>query len=67
MPVLARLVTTYESALADNHVDILSFYGAQADLAKRRIEVLKLKQELIDVRTELEISSGRYLQEPAAE
>jgi outer membrane protein TolC len=67
VPVLARLVTTYESALADNHVDILSFYGAQADLAKRRIEVLKLKQELIDVRTELEISSGRYLQEPAAE
>jgi outer membrane protein TolC len=61
VPVLARLVKTYEEALAGCHVDILSYYGAQNDLAKKRMEIIKLKQELVEMQIGLEIASGRYL------
>jgi len=42
-------------------MDILSYYGARNDLAKKRIDVLKLKQELVELRIGLEIASGRYM------
>ncbi len=61
VPVLERLVKTYEAALADGHVDILSYYGARNDLAKKTLDILKLKQELVEMRIGLEIASGRYL------
>jgi outer membrane protein TolC len=61
IPVLERLVATYETALAAGHMDILSYYGARNDLAKKRIDVLKLKQELVELRIGLEIASGRYM------
>ena len=47
--------------MAGGHVDILSYYGAQNDLAKKHIEILKLKQELVEMQIGLEIASGRYL------
>jgi len=61
VPVLERLAETYEKALAEGQVDILSYYGARNDLAKKRLELLKLKQELVEMRIGLEIASGRYL------
>jgi len=61
VPVLERLAETYEKALAGGQVDILSYYGARNDLAKKRLEILKLKQELVEMQIGLEIASGRYL------
>ncbi|MCX5654421.1 MAG: TolC family protein [Planctomycetota bacterium] len=66
VPVLERLVKTYEAALAGGNADILSFYGAQNDLAKKQIEVLKLRQELVEMQIGLELASGRYLSGEAA-
>jgi outer membrane protein TolC len=65
VPILEELVRTYEDALAAGNADILSFYGARNDLAKKTIEILKLKQELTELRIGLELTSGRYLEEPA--
>jgi outer membrane protein TolC len=65
VPILEELVRTYEDALAAGNADILSFYGARNDLAKKTIEILKLKQELVELRIGLELASGRYLEEPA--
>jgi outer membrane protein TolC len=65
VPILEELVRVYEDALAAGNADILSFYGAQNDLAKKTIEILKLKQELVELRIGLELASGRYLEEPA--
>jgi uncharacterized protein YbbC (DUF1343 family) len=65
VPVLERLVKTYEAALEGRQVDVLSYYGARNDLAKKRIEILKLKQELVEIKIGLEIASGCYLTETA--
>jgi len=65
VPILEELVRTYEDALAAGNADILSFYGARNDLARKTIEILKLKQELVELRIGLELTSGRYLEEPA--
>jgi hypothetical protein len=46
-------------------VDILSYYGAKNDLAKKTLDILKMKQELVEMRIGLEIASGRYLTETA--
>jgi len=61
VPVLERLVKTCEEAMAGGQMDILSHYRAKNDLAKKRIEILKLKQELVEMQIGLEIASGRYL------
>jgi outer membrane protein TolC len=65
VPVLERLVKTYEAALEGRQVDVLSYYGARNDLAKKRIEILKRKQELVEIKIGLEIASGCYLTETA--
>jgi outer membrane protein, heavy metal efflux system len=66
LPVLSRLVDTYDKALTSGHVDILSYYEAKNSLAKKAIELIALKQELVQARTELEIAAGEYLPETQA-
>jgi len=63
VPTLERLVKVCADALPEGQVDVLSCYGAQNDLAKKVIEIWKLKQELVERRAELELASGRYLPE----
>jgi outer membrane protein TolC len=59
--VLARLVADYGKAVNTRNADVLSYYSARNDLDKKRIEVLKLKQELVDAWVGLENASGRCL------
>ncbi len=66
IPSLERLVKTYQLAIDQHNADILSFYSAQNDLAQKRIDLLKLKAQLLDNKIALEIAAGRYLPEPPA-
>jgi outer membrane protein TolC len=66
VPVLERLVKTCEEAMACGQMDILSHYRAKNDLAKKRLEILKLRQELVEMQIGLELASGRYLSGEAA-
>ena len=61
VPALQRVVDTYQAAVGQHNADVLSYYAAQNDLAQKRIDVLKLKQQLADNRVALEIACGRYL------
>lgn len=61
IPELQKLVDTYQSALAQGNTDVLSLYAAQATLSQRRIDVIKLKQQLIENWIALEIASGQFL------
>lgn len=63
---LEQLVKTYEQAVAQHNADVLSYYSAQNDLAQKRLDLLKLKQQLMDSRIALEIAAGRYLPGPIA-
>jgi outer membrane protein TolC len=44
---------------------VLSFYTAQNDLAQKRIDLLKLKQQMVDNQIALELATGRFLPAPA--
>jgi outer membrane protein TolC len=64
VPVLERLVADYEKAVDAGNADVLSYYSARNDLSKKKIEVLKLKQDLVDAWIELENASGLCLTRP---
>ena len=66
VPTLQELVNDYQKALAAGTADVLTYYSARNDLDKKRIEVLKLRQDLIETWIELENSSGLYLTGPIA-
>jgi outer membrane protein, heavy metal efflux system len=59
--VLETLVSTYRDALEQGNADVLSYYTAVGNLAQRRLDLLKLKQQLVQNRIALEIAAGQYL------
>jgi outer membrane protein TolC len=66
VPVLERLVADYEKAVDSGNADVLSYYSARNDLNKKKIEILKLKQDLVDAWIELENASGLCLTRPGS-
>jgi cobalt-zinc-cadmium efflux system outer membrane protein len=66
IPALERLRQTYEIALDQHNVDVLSYYSAVDDLAQKQIDLLKLKQQLMDNRIALELATGMYLSQSGA-
>jgi outer membrane protein, heavy metal efflux system len=62
IPTLKNLVQTYYTALQEGNADILSYYNARKDLIDKQIEVLKLKQNLVDLDIALEIAAGEDLE-----
>lgn len=55
-----KLVETYRTAIEKGQADILSYYTAWNDLNSRQIEIIKLKQQLVDTRIALELATGLY-------
>lgn len=55
-----KLVETYRMAVDEGQADVLSYYTAWNDLNDKQIEMIKLKQELVDARIALELETGRY-------
>jgi outer membrane protein TolC len=58
---LKHLTDTYRDALVHGNVDVLSYYTALGDLAQKQLDVLKLKQQLMDNFIALELAAGEYL------
>lgn len=63
IPNLERLVNAYRQALREHQADILSYYTAWNDLTNKRIELLSLRQELVEARIALEIAAGIFQQD----
>jgi cobalt-zinc-cadmium efflux system outer membrane protein len=61
LPSLQRLIDSYRSALNQGNVDVLSYYTAMSNLAQKQLEVLKLRQQLMDGFVALELAAGEYL------
>jgi outer membrane protein TolC len=59
---LGKLVQTYESALNRGETDLVALYTVRSDLAKKRIDAIKLRQELLQNWIALEIASGRTIE-----
>jgi outer membrane protein TolC len=61
VPNLQHLVDVYRDAVDHGAADVLSYYEAWNNLASRKLDILKLKQQLADNRVALELAAGRYL------
>ena len=66
LPIFERLVSSAEAALREGNTDVLSYYNARSGLLQRRIQLIKLKEQLLEARTALELASGRFLPSNAA-
>jgi len=61
LPAMEELVKTYDAELRQGNADVLSVYEARGALAQKRIDIAKLKQQLIAGWLALELASGQYL------
>ena len=60
-PTLKDVVERYHRALLEGMADVLSYYNIVNELIAKRLELLRLKQSLMDRNIALEIAAGRYL------
>jgi outer membrane protein TolC len=58
---LQRLVDTYKLAYDRGNADVISYYTAITNLGQKRLDLLKLQQQLWDNQIALELASGWYL------
>src|SRR5213593_4104654 len=61
LPVLERLVDSAQKAREQGNADVLSYYTARNNLLQKRIQLIKLQEQLLEAHTALEVASGRYL------
>ena len=66
LPVLERLVDSAQKAREQGNADVLSYYTARNSLLQKRIQLIKLQEQLLEAHTALEIASGRFLPSNAA-
>jgi outer membrane protein TolC len=56
-----QFIDSYRDALDHGNIDVLSYYAAIGSRAQKLLEVLKLKQQLMDNQIALELAAGEYL------
>ena len=61
LPLLEKLVSSAQSAVEQRNADVLRYYTARSNLLQKRIQLIKLEEQLLEAHTALEIASGRYL------
>jgi len=61
LPTLEKLVSSAQTAVEQRNADVLSYYTARSNLLQKRIQLIKLQEQLLEANTALEIASGRYL------
>jgi len=61
LPAMERLEADYRTAMNERNVDVVSYYAVRNNLTQKRIDAIKLRQELAELRSALELASGVYL------
>ncbi len=59
LPLLEKLLSVAQSAAASGNGDVLVYYNARSNLVQKRLELIKLEEELMETRTALELASGQ--------
>jgi outer membrane protein TolC len=60
LPVLQHLVDIAKEASDQGAADVLGYFQAKTNLSQKSLQIVKLKQQLLDSRIALELASGRY-------
>jgi len=61
LPLLEKLVSSAQTAIEQRNADVLSYYTARSNLLQKRIQLIKLQEQLLEAHTALEIASGHFL------
>jgi outer membrane protein, heavy metal efflux system len=61
LPVLRHLVDIAKEASDVGAADVLGYFQARINVNNKSLQIIKLKQQLVDSRIALELASGRYL------
>jgi cobalt-zinc-cadmium efflux system outer membrane protein len=61
LPILQHLVNIAQEASDQGAADVLGYFQAKTNLNQKSLQIIKLKQQLVDSRIALELASGRYL------
>jgi outer membrane protein TolC len=61
IPLLEKVVNSAQIAVEQRTADVLSYYTARSNLLQKRVQLIKLQEQLLEAHTALEIASGRYL------
>jgi len=61
LPLLEKLVSSAQTAVEQRNADVLSYYTARSNLLQKRIQLIKLQEQLLEAHTALEVASGRYM------
>ncbi len=59
-----QLIDTYRDAMDRGNIDVLSYYAAISRRNQKLLDILKLKQQLMDNQIALELAAGEYLPAP---
>jgi cobalt-zinc-cadmium efflux system outer membrane protein len=63
LPAMERLEADYRAAMNQRSVDVLSYYTVRTSVTQKKIDAIKLRQELVELGIALELASGGYIEE----
>lgn len=66
IPSLRKTVDTYQQAVAQGNIDLLTYYSVASDLASKQMDALKLRQQLLQAKIALEIAAGESISDGGA-
>jgi outer membrane protein TolC len=61
LPIFEQLVQSAGEAMQQGNTDVLAYYAARNSLLQKRVQIVKLKEQLLQAQTTLETATGRFL------
>ncbi|MFN2623374.1 MAG: TolC family protein [Chthoniobacterales bacterium] len=61
LPIFEQLVKSAGEAMEQGNTEVLAYYAARNSLLQKRVQIVKLKEQLLEAETTLETASGRFL------
>lgn len=60
IPALEKLTAVAQSASTSGDADVLGYYEARSNLIQKRLQLIKLEEQLMETKTALELASGQF-------
>jgi outer membrane protein TolC len=59
IPALEKLTSVAQSAATSGNADVLGYYDARSNLIQKRLQLIKLEEQLMEAKAALELASGQ--------
>ena len=61
LPIFEQLVSSAGEAMQQGNTDVLAYYAARNSLLQKRVQIVRLKEQLLEAETTLETATGRFI------